>query len=165
MSDVISQNRNSIMEAITTGSNAKLLAENESSGLKVEDVRIKRADLPPENQQSVYERMKAERNQQATKYRSEGLMQGQKIKADADRKKAEMLAEANRKSEEIRGQADAEAAAVYAEAYSRDAEFYAFLRSLETYQNAFKNGSTFVMSPDDVDFLKYLGRSDGQVRR
>ena len=165
MSDVISQNRNSIMEAVTNGSNAKLSGENESSGLRVEDVRIKRADLPPENQQSVYDRMKAERNQQATKYRSEGLMQGQKIKADADRKQAEMLAEANRKSEEIRGRADAEAAAIYAEAYNQDGEFYAFLRSLETYQNAFKDGGTFVMSPDDLDFLKYLGRSDGQGQR
>ncbi|UQZ88176.1 protease modulator HflC [Deltaproteobacteria bacterium Smac51] len=162
MSDVISQNRSSIMESVTSGSNAKLLAENESSGLKVQDVRIKRADLPPENQQSVYERMQAERNQQATKYRSEGKMQGEKIRADADRQKAELLAEANRKSEEIRGQADAEAAAVYAEAYSQDAEFYAFLRSLETYQNAFQDGSTFVMSPEDVDFLRYLGRSDAR---
>lgn len=161
MSDVISQNRNSIMEAITSGSNAKLLGENDSSGLKVEDVRIKRADLPPENQQSVYERMKAERNQQATKYRSEGQMQAEKIKADADRQKAVIEAEAQRKSEEIRGQADAEAAAIYAEAFGQDTEFYAFTRSLETYQNAFKDGSTFVMSPDDLDFLKYLGQSEG----
>jgi membrane protease subunit HflC len=157
MSDVISQNRNSIMEAVTNGSNAKLLDENESSGLKVEDVRIKRADLPPENQQSVYERMKAERNQQATKYRSEGQMQGEKIRADANRRTVEIKAEATRKSEEIRGQADAEAAAVYATAFGRDPEFYAFVRSLETYRNAFQDGSTFVMSPDDMDFLKYLG--------
>lgn len=160
MTDVISQNRNTIMEAVTTGSNSKLLSEHESSGLRVHDVRIKRADLPPENQQSVYARMQAERNQQATKYRSEGRMQGEKIKADADRKRAEMLAEAGRKSEEIRGAADAEAAAIYAGAYSADGEFYDFLRSLETYQNAFKKGGTFVMSPDDMEFLKYLGRGE-----
>ncbi len=158
MSSVISQSRNSIMEAVTSGSNAKLMAENEASGLKVEDVRIKRADLPAENQQSVYERMKAERNQQATKYRSEGLMQAEKIKADANQRTKEIEAEANRQNEEIRGQADAEAAAIYAEAYSRDPEFYAFVRSLETYQNAFKDGSTFVMSPEDMDFLKYLSK-------
>jgi membrane protease subunit HflC len=162
MSDVISQNRNSIMEAITAGSNAKLLATDDSSGLRVEDVRIKRADLPQENQQYVYNRMNTERKQQATKSRSEGQMEGQIIRADADRKKAEIEAEANRKNEEIRGQADAEAAAIYAAAYSQDPEFYAFVRSLETYQNAFKDGSTFVMSPDNLDFLKYLGKSEGQ---
>lgn len=160
MSDVISQSRDTIMESVTGGSNRKLLADGgESSGLEVVDTRIKRADLPPENQRSVYERMKAERDQQATKYRSEGLMRGQKIRADADRQREVTLAEAQRISQEIQGQADAEAAAVYAEAFNQDPEFYAFVRSLESYQTAFKRKSTLVLSPDSLDYLKYFGHT------
>ena len=165
MSDVISQSRDTIMESVTGGSNRKLLAEGgESSGLAVVDTRIKRADLPPENQRSVYERMKAERDQQATKYRSEGQMRGQKIRADADRQKEVILAEAQRTSQEIQGEADAKAAAIYAEAFSRAPEFYAFTRSLESYQTAFRNRSTLVLSPEAMDYLKYLGRNAETVK-
>lgn len=164
MSDVISQSRGTIMDAVNRGSNLKLLgldggSADNSSGLEVVDVRIKRADLPPENQRAVYERMKAERDQQATKYRSEGAMDGQKIRANADRERAEILAKASRISQEIRGQADAQAAATYSEAYSRDPEFYDFTRSLESYQNGFRNNSTLVLSsPADMDYLKYFGQ-------
>ena len=157
MSDVISQSRDTIMESITNGSNRKLAEGGESSGLSIVDTRIKRADLPPENQRSVYERMKAERDQQATKYRSEGLMHGQKIRADADRQKEVILAEAQRTSQEIQGEADAQAAAIYAEAFSMAPEFYAFTRSLESYQSTFRNRSTLLLSPDDMDYLKYFG--------
>ncbi len=164
MTDVISQSRGTIMEAVNVGSNQKLAgtdgANSEASGLEVVDVRIKRADLPPENQRAVYERMKAERDQQATKYRSEGQMEGQKIRADADRKKAELLAEASRLSQEIRGTADAEAAAIYAEAYTIDPEFYDFTRSLESYQKSFANQSTLVLSPEQMDYLKYFGQEE-----
>ncbi len=159
MSDVISQSRGTIMEAVNVGANGKLMGEGgQSSGLRVVDVRIKRADLPPENQKAVYERMKAERDQQATKYRSEGKMNGQEIRARADRERAEILAQANRSNQEIRGRADAEAAAVYAEAYNLDPEFYAFTRSLESYQAAFKDKSTMVLSPETMDYLKYFGQ-------
>lgn len=163
MSDVISQSRGTIMDAVNVGSNLKLLGidgeEDESSGLEVVDVRIKRADLPPENQRAVYERMKAERDQQATKYRSEGDMEGQKIRASADQERAEILAKANRSGLEIRGEADALAAATYAEAYNIDPEFYAFSRSLESYKKSFSNKSTIVLStPDDIDYLRYFGQ-------
>lgn len=158
MSDVISQSRGTIMESVTGGANKKLVSDgDESSGMRVVDVRIKRADLPPENQRAVYERMKAERDQQATKYRSEGKMNGQEIRANADRQKAEILAKANRLNQEIRGQADAEAASIYAEAYNQDQEFYAFIRSLESYQAAFKDKSTLVLSPESLEYLKYFG--------
>jgi len=159
MSNIISQSRDTIMESVTAGTNRKLAEGGESSGLTVVDTRIKRADLPPENQRSVYERMKAERDQQATKYRSEGLMEGQKIRADADRKREEILAEAQRTSQEIQGEADARAAAIYAEAFSLAPEFYAFTRSLESYQTAFRNRSTLLLSPEDMDYLKYFGRN------
>lgn len=158
MSDVISQSRGTIMESVTSGANKKLVGDGqESAGMRVVDVRIKRADLPPENQKAVYERMKAERDQQATKYRSEGKMKGQEIRANADRERAEILAKVNRLNQEIRGQADAEAAAIYADAYSQDQEFYAFIRSLESYRAAFKDKSTLVLSPESLEYLKYFG--------
>ncbi|MDR1045536.1 MAG: protease modulator HflC [Candidatus Adiutrix sp.] len=160
MSDVISQSRGAIMDSVNRGSNSKLTSEDgESSGIQVVDVRIKRADLPAENQKAVYDRMKAERDQQATKYRSEGKMNYQKIRAEADRDRAELLAKANRTSEEIRGRADAEAAAIYSEAYSLDPEFYAFARSLESYQTAFRDKSTLVLSPESMEYLKYFGQA------
>ncbi len=159
MSDIISQSRNTVMERVNDESNNKLAEDGATLGLEVVDVRIKKADLPPENQMSVYERMKTERNQQATKYRSEGEMKGRLIRAEADRKRAEIIAEANRKSQETRGRADAEAAAVYSEAYGLDPEFYAFIRSLESYQKAFKERSTLVIStPETMDYLEYFGR-------
>lgn len=159
MTNIISQSRNFIMERVNDGSNRKLAEGGESAGLKVVDVRIKRADLPPENQKSVYERMKAERNQQATKYRSEGEMEGRKIRAEADRTRAELVAEANRKSQEIMGEADAKAAGVYAEAYNIDSEFYSFVRSLESYQTAFKEKSTLLISyPEVMEYLEYFGK-------
>ncbi|KXS55760.1 MAG: hypothetical protein AMR96_06320 [Candidatus Adiutrix intracellularis] len=161
MSDVISQSRSTIMDSVTEGSNGKLLADGgKSSGLEVVDTRIKRADLPEENQKSVYERMKAERDQQAMKYRSEGKMKGQKIRADADRRKEITIAEAQRISQEIQGEADAKAASIYAEAYSLDPEFYAFTRSLESYQTSFHLNSTMILSPEDTDYLRYFGREN-----
>lgn len=168
MSDIISQSRNTVMERVTSESNKRLAMSDDGAplGLEVVDVRIKRADLPAENQMSVYERMKAERNQQATKYRSEGEMKGRRIRAEADKKKAQIIAEANRKNQEIRGQADAEAAAIYAEAYSTDPEFYAFVRSLESYQKGFKDKSTLVLSsPETMEFLEYFGRENKDKRR
>ena len=164
MSDVISQSRGTIMELVTKGSNLKLLGadgsdDEESSGLEVVDVRIKRADLPPENQLAVYERMKAERDQQATKYRSEGAMDGQKIRANADRERAEILAQANRASQEIRGKADAQAAAIYSAAYKLDSEFYAFTRYWESYEKSLSKNSTVVLTaPANMDYLKYFGK-------
>jgi len=159
MSDIISQSRNTVMERVNDESNKKLAEDGATLGLEVVDVRIKKADLPPENQMSVYERMKTERNQQAMKYRSEGEMKGRLIRAEADRKRAEIIAEANRKSQEIRGKADAEAASIYSRAYSLDPEFYAFIRSLESYQKAFKDKSTLVIStPETMEYLEYFGR-------
>jgi membrane protease subunit HflC len=156
MADIISQNRGSIMETVTDSSNRKL-AEDTKAGLTVVDVRIKRADLPPENQRAVYDRMRAEREQQATKYRSEGRRDGQKIKAETDQAVRETLANAQRQSQIILGEADSEAAAIYAEAYGRDPEFYAFKRSLDSYQNTIKDRSVFVLDAKSNDYLRYFG--------
>ncbi|MDR1313882.1 MAG: hypothetical protein LBQ12_09340 [Deltaproteobacteria bacterium] len=156
LQDIISQNRGSIMETVTDSSNRKLL-EDTKAGLVVIDVRIKRADLPLENQKAVYDRMRTEREQQATKYRSEGRRNGQKIKSEADRRVRETLAEAERQAQIIRGEADGEAAAVYAQAYGQDAEFYAFKRSLESYTTVLRERAVVVLDPRSTEYFRYLG--------
>jgi membrane protease subunit HflC len=166
MADIISQNRGSIMETVTDSSNRKL-AEDTIAGLSVVDVRIKRADLPPENQKAVYDRMRTEREQQATKYRSEGRRDGQKIVAETDQAVRETLANAERQSQIIFGEGDSEAAAIYAEAYGQDPEFYAFKRSLDSYQSTMKDRSVIVLDSGSNDYLRYFGsaeaRDNGQV--
>jgi membrane protease subunit HflC len=158
MADIISQNRGSIMEIVTDFSNRKLL-EDTNAGLTVIDVRIKRADLPPQNQKAVYDRMRTEREQQATKYRSEGRRNGQMIMAETDRSVRETLAEAERQSQVIRGEADSEAAAIYAQAFGQDPEFYSFKRSLESYQTVLGERNVILLDPDNMEYLRYLGRS------
>jgi membrane protease subunit HflC len=165
MQEIISQNRGSIMTTVTDSSNRKLAEDTRGEGgaahaaIEVTDVRIKRADLPPENQKSVYDRMRTEREQQATKYRSEGRRNGQRIMSEADRRVRELIAEAEMQSQVIRGEADAEAASIYAGAYGQDPEFYAFKRSLESYQTAFKTKSLMVVDPAETDYLRYFGTS------
>ncbi|MDR2198518.1 MAG: protease modulator HflC [Deltaproteobacteria bacterium] len=156
MQEIISQNRGSIMVTVTDSSNRKL-SEDTQAGIVVVDVRIKRADLPPENQKAVYDRMRTEREQQATKYRSDGRRNGQYIMAEADRTVRETIAEAEMRGQIIRGEADSDAARIYAEAYGADAEFYSFKRSLESYQNNFKAGSVILMDPDSTEYLRYFG--------
>ncbi|MDR2338948.1 MAG: protease modulator HflC [Deltaproteobacteria bacterium] len=156
MQEIISQNRGSIMVTVTDTTNTKL-AEDTQAGLVVLDVRIKRADLPPENQKAVYDRMRTEREQQATLYRSEGRRNGQEIMSQADREVREKIAEAEMRSQVIRGEADSEAARIYAQAYGADPEFYAFKRSLDSYQTAFKAGSVILIDPQANDYLRYFG--------
>jgi membrane protease subunit HflC len=157
MADIISQNRGSIMETVTNFSNRKL-AEDNNAGLTVIDVRIKRADLPPQNQRAVYDRMRTEREQQATKYRSEGRRNGQMIMAQTDRSVRETIADAERKSQIIRGEADSEAAAIYAQAFGQDPEFYAFRRSMESYQSVLGERSVILLDPSSMEYLRYLGK-------
>jgi membrane protease subunit HflC len=160
MADIISQNRGSIMETVTDSSNRKL-AEDTRAGLVVVDVRIKRADLPPENQKAVYDRMRAEREQQATKYRSEGRRDGQKIMAETDQAVRETLANAARQNQIIRGEADSEAAVIYSAAYGQDPEFYAFKRSLDSYHANLGERSVILLDTSN-DYLRYFGSPEAR---
>lgn len=119
-------------EAIMTNVTEKCREIASQYGIKLIDVRIKRADLPPENAKAVFGRMDAERNRISTKYRSEGMAESEKIKAQTDRDVKVILAEAYKEAQTIKGVADAEAAAIYANAYNAYKEFYRFLKSLET---------------------------------
>ncbi len=149
--EIVAEKRNQIMNQITERA-SKLITDY---GIEVLDVRIKRADLPPENEKAIYNRMRAERERQAKQYRSEGQEEMSKIKSQADRERTVILAEANRKAEMIRGEGDANATSIYAQAYSRSPEFYAFKRSMDAYVQSLSDHTRFVLTPDNA-FLDQL---------
>ena len=117
-------------------------------GIEIVDVRIKRTDLPAENQRAIFDRMRAERERQATQYRSEGAEESTKIRSGADKERAVILAEAGKKAQVLRGQGDAEAARIYAEAFSRSPEFYSFQRGLEALRKSLGENTRMVLTPD-----------------
>lgn len=149
--DVVSEKRAFIMDVVTRKS-TEILAPY---GLEVVDVRIKRTDLPPENAQAIYGRMRAEREQQAKLYRSEGWEEMEKIKSGANKDRAVLLAEAERQAEVLRGVGDAEAASVWASAVNKAPDFFAFTRSLEAYQKAMAHNTRIFLTPQSP-FLKYM---------
>lgn len=130
-------------------------------GIEVVDIRVKRIDLPQEVSQSVFERMRAEREREARELRSKGKELAEGIRADADRQKTVLLAQAYRDSETVRGEGDAVAASTYANAYNQDPEFYSFYRSLNAYKSAFANKSDVMVVEPDSEFFKYLKNPSG----
>jgi modulator of FtsH protease HflC len=149
--EVIATKRAPIMQAVTTGSHEASTAY----GIGVIDVRIKRADLPPENAQAVYGRMRTEREREAKRYRSEGQEEALKIRAESEKQKTILLAEAYEQEQAIRGEGDAAAMRVYAEAFQHDPDFFTFTRTLEAYRKSLK-GKTTVLLPPQMEFLRYL---------
>lgn len=151
--EVVSGERDQFMEAVKARLNQNVLDE---LGVEVIDVRVKKIDLPPEVSESVYRRMNAEREKEARELRSEGKEIAEGMRAEADRKVTVIEAEAIRDAEIIRGQGDAEATRVYAESFNQDSEFYAFVRSLNAYQETFSNGGDIMLLQPDSQFFQYL---------
>ncbi len=146
--DIIAEQRESIMQKVTERCNIKA----KEYGIEIADVRIKSADLPKENEQSVFQRMIAERERQAKKYRSEGQSEATRIRAEADKESRIIISEAYKDSQIIKGQGDAEAVRIYGEAYKKDPSFYSFIRTLETYQKSLTEKTTGVFSTDSEIF-------------
>ena len=151
MAEIITETRELIMKKVTIASNE----ETSKYGIEVIDVRIRRVDLPRENEASIYARMEAERKRQANKFRSEGEEEAQKIRAATDRDKTVILAEAYKTAQQIRGEGEAEALDIYAESFSKDPDFYEFLRTLETYEKVIDKKTTLVL-PGDSKLFKAL---------
>ena len=151
MSEIVSKKRESIMERVTKISNEK--ANN--YGINIVDVRIKRVDLPPENEKYVFNRMEAERQRMAKQYRAEGQEESAKIIAETEREKTVILAEAYKTAQTLKGEGEAESVKIYAESFNQDPEFYKFYRTLEAYRKTFKDKTTVLLSTDS-EFLKYL---------
>ncbi len=151
LSSIVSKTRSEIMETVTK----KSAVRAKEYGIEVVDVRIKRADLPEQNEKHVFDRMRAERERQAKQYRSEGEEESKKITAKADMERTIILAKAYKESETLKGEGDAEAVKIYAEAYQKDIKFYEFIRSLEAYKNSLKKNTKVIFTPD-VKFFKYI---------
>jgi membrane protease subunit HflC len=149
--EIVADHRADLMKIVTQRSHEKASAY----GIEIQDVRIKRADLPEQNEKAVFARMQAERERQAKQYRAEGAEEAQKIRSEAEKDREIILAQAYKESEELRGAGDAKAFKVYAEAYRQDTHFFEFTRTMEAYKKTFKDKSTIVMSPDS-EFLHYL---------
>ena len=151
LSEIVSKTRADIMAVVAQRANEKASAY----GIEIKDVRIKRADLPEQNEKAVFARMQAEREREAKQYRAEGAEEAQKIRSEAEKDREIILAEAYKTSEELRGEGDAKAFRIYAGAYRQDARFFEFTRSMEAYKKTFNNNAMVVMSPDS-EFFKYL---------
>jgi len=151
MSEIVSEKREGIMKRVTEISNEKA----KTYGIEIVDVRIKRVDLPPENEKFIFDRMRAERERIAKQYRAEGQEESAKIIAETEREKTVILAEAYKTAQTLKGEGEAESIRIYAESFNQDPEFYKFYRTLEAYRKTFKDKTTVLLSTDS-EFLKYL---------
>ena len=163
--DVLSTDRDKIM----LGVQQRLVDDAKTFGIEIVDVRIKRVDFPPSVADSVFQRMKSERQQVANELRSTGGAEGEKIRADADRQRDVLVAEAYRDAQKVKGEGDAKAATLYADAFGRDPQFAQFYRSLDAYKASFsKKSDVLVLDPNSSEFFKTMrngGSSTGAVSK
>ncbi|MBT4804228.1 MAG: protease modulator HflC [Legionellales bacterium] len=152
ITDVISAERENIMSTLRDKANEN----SDNLGIEVVDVRLKQIDLPKEVSLSVYQRMRADREKVATKYRSDGKSQAEKIRAAADADVTVILATAKATSADIRAKGDGEAAEIYNNAYEKDSKFYNILRSLQAYENSFKSKKDFLVLKPNIEYFKYF---------
>jgi membrane protease subunit HflC len=156
---ILSDERSQVMADIRQQVNA----EAQRFGIDVVDVRIRRADLPEETSQSIFARMRSEREREAAEFRAQGQEQAQQIRSRAERERTVIIAEAQRDSQVLRGEGDNQAFRIIAEATGRDADFYSFYRTLQAYRDSLRNeDTTMVLSPTG-DFFKYFGTLSGMA--
>ena len=133
--------------------------EAKSFGIKIIDVRIKRADLPPANSDAIYKRMQTEREREAKEFRAEGAEIAQKIRSTADKDVTVLLANANKKSEIMKGEGDGKRNKIFADAFGQDPQFFAFYRAMQAYETALIGGETSLVLSPDSEFFKFFGKS------
>ena len=156
--EVIAGDRTEIMSIMT----AEATEKAKTLGIEVIDVRIKKIDLPARVSDSVYRRMRAERERVARDFRSKGAEAAERIRADADRQRSIILAEAYRDSEVVRGEGDAKATDIYAEAFSKNEDFFRFNRSINAYKNNFSTAGDIILLEPDSEFFRYFSNSRGK---
>ncbi len=130
-------------------------------GIQVVDVRIRRADLPEQNSQAVYQRMQTERQREAAEFRAQGGQKAQEIRSNADREATVIVAEANSTAEQVRGEGDGERNRLFAEAYGKDPDFFSFYRSMTAYENGLKSNDTRFLLRPDSEFFRFFGGPSG----
>jgi len=156
---VVRDERESLMGRIRD----QLDKQADAYGIAVVDVRIRRADLPEQNSQAVYQRMQTERQREAAEFRAQGGQRAQEIRSKADREATVIVAEANSQADKIRGEGDGDRNRIFAEAYSKDTQFFAFYRAMIAYETSLKNNDTrFVLKPDS-EFFRFFNSVNGSV--
>ena len=150
---LLSEDRNKQMALIQEGVNT----EAEKFGIKIVDVRIKRADLPPANSEAIYRRMQTEREREAKEFRAKGAEMAVTITSTADKEVAVILAEANKNSEIMKGEGDGLRNKIFANAFGRDPDFFAFYRAMQAYEKALIGGETSLILSPDSEFFKFFG--------
>ncbi len=156
---VVRDDRDQLMKNIRE----QLDREAERYGINVVDVRIRRADLPEQNSQAVYQRMQTERQREAAEFRAQGAQRAQEIRARADRDVTVLVAEANAKGEQIRGEGDATRNRIFAEAYGKDPDFFAFYRSMQAYESGLGNNDTRLVLKPDSEFFRFFVDPSGRM--
>lgn len=159
LASIISPERAKIMEDIT----AEVASEAKEFGINVADVRIRHADLPEENSQAIFDRMKTERQREAKELRAQGAEIAQRIRSRADREKVVILAEAQRQSQITRGDGDSESVRIYAEAFGKDPEFFALYRTLQAYRESLIDSDTTMVLAPDSEFFQFLNSISGKA--
>ncbi|MES2749996.1 MAG: protease modulator HflC [Pseudomonadota bacterium] len=155
---VVRDDRDALMAKIRD----QLDREAANYGIAVVDVRIRRADLPEQNSQAVYQRMQTERQREAAEFRAQGGQKAQEIRSKADREATVIIAEANSQSEQIRGEGDGERNRLFAEAYGKDADFFAFYRSMSAYEASLKSNDTRFLLRPDSEFFRFFANPAGK---
>jgi modulator of FtsH protease HflC len=158
--EVVSGDRTHIMDLMTSQASERA----KTLGIEVVDVRVKKVDYPERVSNSVYQRMRAEREREARDFRSKGHEASERIQADADRQRSILLAEAYRDSEIARGEGDARATEIYAEAFNKDPEFYKFYRSMTAYEKNFSNAGDVILLQPDSDYFRYFKDPSGKKK-
>jgi membrane protease subunit HflC len=158
--EIVRDKRAQLMAAVRT----QLQTEAQAFGISIVDSRIRRADLPEQNSQAVYQRMQTERQRQATEYRALGNQKAAEIRAKADRDVTVLTAEAQSKAEKTRGDGDAERNRIYAEAYGQDPDFFDFYRSMQAYETSLKSNDTRMLLKPDSNFFRYFGDPMGKTQ-
>src|SRR5229473_3522031 len=149
-------------EALMARIRDQLDKEADGYGIQVVDVRIRRADLPEQNSQAVYQRMQTERQREAAEFRAQGSQRSQEIRSKADRDVTVLIADATSKAEQIRGEGDAQRNRIFADAYGRDRDFFGFYRSMQAYETGLRHNDTRMLLNPDTDFFRYFVDPSGK---
>ena len=158
---LLSEDRTKQMSLIQEGVNN----EAEKFGIKIIDVRIKRADLPQANSDAIFARMQTERNREAKEFRAKGAEMAVTITSTADKEVTVILAEAQKKSEIMKGEGDGQRNKIFADAFGKDAEFFAFYRAMQAYERALIGGETSLIMSPDSEFFKFFGNVKAQIKQ
>jgi membrane protease subunit HflC len=160
LTDVVRDDRGQLMARVRD----QLNTEAQAFGISIVDVRIRRADLPEQNSQAVYQRMQTERQQEASQIRAQGSQRSQEIRAKADRDVTVLLADAQSTGERVRGEGDGERNRIYAEAFGKDPDFFSFYRSMQAYEAGLRSNDTRMLLKPDSEFFRYFVDPSGKPR-